>query len=130
MPRDQRGATGRIQQSGEIIVGVSREINNNTSQEEREKQLVQKVAARLSARIVWRAGNAQQLLQDLADSKLPLVAATVPCDSPFAGHIGLSKPYFKDKTRDQNYCLAVAPGENRLLLLVDQIIAEEQGQIE
>lgn len=129
LPKDQHGATNRIQQSGEIVIGVSRENNNDTTLDERETRLVQKVAARLGARIVWRADNAHQLLQDLANSKLPLVAASIPCDSPFADHIGLSKPYFKDETRDQNYCLAVAPGENRLLLLIDQIIAEEQSQI-
>ncbi len=128
LPRDQHGATNRIKQTGEIIVGVSPGSNNNTNQGDAETRLVEKVAARLGARIVWRAGNAHQLLQDLADLKLPLVAATIPCDSPFAARIGLSKPYFKDEKHDKDYCLAVAPGENRLLLLVDQVIAEEQIQ--
>lgn len=127
-PRDQHGATNRIQQSGILIVGVSRESGNNTSQKDREAHLVEKVAARLGVRIEWRAGNAHQLLQDLEELKLPLVAATVPCDSPFADRIGLSKPYLKDETRNEEYCLAVAPGENRLLLLVDEIIAEEESR--
>jgi hypothetical protein len=126
LPRDQHGATARIRESGEIVVGVSAEGFVSAEMEAREKMLVEKVGARLNARIVWRKGNAHHLLQDLAELKLALVAASIPCDSPFADRVGMSQPYFKDLTNDEtDYCLAVAPGENRLLLLVDQILAEE-----
>ena len=58
--------------------------------------------------------------------KLALVAANIPCNSPFADRVGMSQSYFKDLTNDEtDYCLAVPPGENRLLLLVDEILAEE-----
>lgn len=129
LPRDQHGATSRIRESGELVVGISAERFNSGTTEARARMLAEKVAARLNARIVWRTGNAHQLLQDLTELKLPLVAANIPCDSPFADRIAMSQPYFKDLTNDEtDYCLAVAPGENRLLLLVDQTIAEEQSQ--
>jgi hypothetical protein len=44
---------------------------------------VEKIARRLGAPIEWRTGNAHQLLQDLEELKLPLVAAALPCASPF-----------------------------------------------
>lgn len=128
LPNDQHGSTARIRQSGVIVVGVSRENKGATPSEEREKRLVEKIAARLNARIEWRTGNAHQLLEDLEELKLPLAAVNIPCDSPFADRIGLSKPYFTDVARDREYCLAIAPGENRLLLLTDEIVAEEQSQ--
>lgn len=127
LPRDQHGATARIRESGEIVVGISAERFDSVEMEAREKMLVEIVAARLNARIVWRRGNAHHLLEDLTELKLLLVAANIPCDSPFADRIGMSQPYLKDRTNDTDYCLAVAPGENRLLLLVDQTIAEEQN---
>lgn len=127
LPRDQHRATARIRESGEIVVGISSERFDSAEMEAREKMLVEIVAARLNARIVWRRGNAHHLLEDLTELKLPLVAANIPCDSPFADRIGMSQPYLKDRTNETDYCLAVAPGENRLLLLVDQTIAEEQN---
>ncbi len=130
LPRDQHGATARIREKGVLVVGVSRESDKPSSLEERERQLVKKVARRLGARVQWRQGNAHALLEDLAELKLSLVAATLPCDSPFAERIGLSQPYLKDGPRHKDYCLAVAPGENRLLLLVDQVIAEERRRSE
>jgi hypothetical protein len=128
LPRDQHGATARIREGGEFLVGISDERFDSAEMEAREKMLVEKVAAHLNARIVWRRGNAHHLLQDLVELKLPLVAANIPCDSPFADRVGMSQPYFKDRTNDTDYCLTVAPGENRLLLLVDQTIAEERSR--
>lgn len=128
LPNDQHESTTRIRQSGTIVVGVSRENDNAALFEKREKPLVEKIAARLDAKIEWRADNAHRLLEDLEDLKLPLVAASVSCDTPFADRIGLSKPYFTDENQDKEYCLAIAPGENRLLLLVDETIAEEQSR--
>ena len=126
LPRDQYGWTERIRESGVMTVGVSHEGATPAALGEREKRLVETVARRLGARVDWRRGNAQALLQELEERNLPLVAATVPCDSPFAPRIGMSQPYLKKGPRERDYCLAVAPGENRLLLLVDQVIAGER----
>lgn len=128
LPRDQHGMTDRIRQSGVLVVGVSREGEKLAALEEREKSLVEKVARRLGVRVEWRRGNAHTLLEDLEEWKLPLVAGSIPSDSPFADRVGLSQPYLKDGPGHKDFCLAVAPGENRLLLLVDQVIAEEQRQ--
>lgn len=128
LPQDQHGATAQIRQSGIITVGVSPNSENTPPSEEREQYLAEKIAARLGAKVEWRVDNAHRLLEDLEELKLPLAAAAIPCDTPFADRIGLSKPYFKDEARDEKYCLAVAPGENRLLLLADEIIAEEESR--
>lgn len=126
LPRDQHGATERIRQSKVLTVGASHQSARLTPLEKHEKQLVEKIARRLGARVEWRAGNAHGLLQALEGLKLPLVAATLSCDSPFRARLGMSQPYLKDGPQHRDYCLAVAPGENSLLLVVDQVIAEER----
>jgi hypothetical protein len=126
LPRDQHGWTARIREQGVLTVGVSNGTGASTDLEERERRVVAEVARALGARIVWRRGNAHELLQQLAELKLPLVAASVSTDSPFAAQVGLSQPYWKDGPHHRDYCLAVAPGENQLLLLVDQVIAAQR----
>lgn len=124
LPQDQHGSTARIRESGELVVGISHEGSDSVEVEAREKMLVEKVAARLGARVEWRHGNAHRLLEDLEQIRLPLVSATIPCNSPFAGRVGMSMPYIENGLHGKDYCLAVAPGENRLLLLVDEAVAE------
>jgi hypothetical protein len=82
LPRDQHGVSVRIRQRAVLTVGVSHQSTRLTSLEKREKRLVEKIARRLGAPIEWRTGNAHQLLQDLEELKLPLVAAALPCASP------------------------------------------------
>ncbi len=127
LPRDQHGATERIRQKRVLVVGVSRGEEPSALQTQ-EKRLVEKIAQRLGARVQWRPGNAHQLLQDLEELKLPIVAAEISSDSPFGEDVGLSQPYMKDGPHHKDYCLAVAPGENHLLFLIDRIILEEQKE--
>lgn len=122
-PRDQNGTTARIRESGVLSAGASATDAPPTALETREKQLVDRVAERSNARVEWRRGNTHELLADLEEHKLAVVAATIPCDSPFAERVAMSQPYLVDGPRHKDYCLAVAPGENELLLQVDQIIA-------
>lgn len=131
LPRDQNGTTARIRTSGVLSVGTSSADEATTALEEREKLLVNRVAERLGARATWQHGNVHTLLEELAAHKLALVAATVSCDSPFGERVAMSQPYTVEGPERHPYCLAVAPGENELLLLVDQLIAEtrvEQSQ--
>lgn len=126
-PRDQHGTTARIRESGVLSVGASATDVAPTVLEEREQQLVDRVAERLGADAQWRHGNTHELLDELEAQQLALVAATVPCDSPIGARIALSQPYLADGPHHTVYCLAVAPGENELLLLVDRVIADARG---
>jgi hypothetical protein len=58
---------------------------------------------------------------------LPLVAAALPSDTPYSAEVGMSRPYRRKGPHSKDYCLAVAPGENALLLTVDRV-AEEQAK--
>jgi hypothetical protein len=126
LPRDQDGWTQRVRKSGVLPVGVPGRSGEHALMEDRERRLVEEAARRLHARVQWRPGNVHVLLEELKERKIPVVAATLPTDSPFAAEVGLSQPYLKKGPGKKDYCLAVAPGENRLLLLIDTVIADER----
>jgi len=129
LPRDQQGWTAKVQQSGVLTVGASGAGDVPAALEERERRLVETVARRLGVRVEWRRGNVHELLEALEARKIPLVAAALPSDSPFKESVGLSKPYVRKYGREsKDYCVAVAPGENRLLLLVDTVALDQAKQ--
>jgi len=133
VPRDADGWTDRIVRTGVLTVGTSPKANaepdaEKTEMEARERRAVEALARRLNARVEWREGNVHELLTALEQRELPVVAATVSGDTPFQQKVGLSQPYVKKGPHGKPYCIAVAPGENRLLLLLDQTIAAQQRE--
>ena len=129
LPRDQSGQSGwtsQIQREQVLVVGVSQAEKQDQAVATQEKKIIAQLANRLGARVKWREGNAHTLLNDLEARRIPLVAAQLPSDSPFAEKLGFSKPFYKRATDNIEYSIAVAPGENRLLLLLDQIIEDDK----
>ncbi len=126
LPRDQSGWTARIQRKGVLVVGFSRPLQNDEAVFQREKQVLQKLAKRLGARLELREGNAHTLLDELQKREIAVVMAQIPSESPFAEKLGFSQPFYKRESDDIEYSIAVAPGENRLLLMLDKIIADDQ----
>ena len=125
LPRDCDGSTMRIRQSKVFEVGTASE--QNTAAYRAEKQIVERVAAQLGATVRWREGNALDLMHRLEKRELPLVVASVRDDSPYATGVGMSKPFLEEG--ETRLCIAVAPGENELLLLVDQTIAASKNEV-
>jgi hypothetical protein len=120
LPRDtDEGWTEKIRASGILEVGTATE-----TVAPRERELVQALAKQLGARVQWRKGNALELMHALEKRELPVVAAEVRADSPFSKSVGMSRPY--GEKDDSKRCLAVAPGQNRLLLMVDKIIIAQE----
>jgi ABC-type amino acid transport substrate-binding protein len=129
LPRDQRGASAEARANGRLVVGVPAErAPADSLVAARERALVEEVARRLGVRIAWRTGDTHELLGRLQEWELPIVAAAVTSDTPFGAHVALSKPFWKDGPGHRDYVLAVAPGENALLLLVDQVVAEADAR--
>jgi hypothetical protein len=124
LPRDARRSTERIQESRLLTIGVS-SVEADPQVAQRERRILAAVAKRLGARVRYEKGNAHELLERLEKGELPIVAAQLPTDTPFAGSIGISQPFYEG---EKKYSLAVAPGENRLLLIVDQVVREEKTE--
>jgi hypothetical protein len=129
LPRDQRQASAEARANRRLVVGVpAQRAPADSLVAARERAVVEEVARRLGARVEWRPGDTHALLDRLQAWELPIVAAAVTSDTPYKAHVGLSKPFWKDGPGHRDYVLAVAPGENALLLLVDQVVAEADAR--
>ena len=129
MPRDQHGSTEEARANRRLVVGVSAATATlDPAVQARERALVEEVARRLGAQVEWRQGDAHELLSRLEEWELPIVAAAVTPETPFKAHVGLSKPYWKDGPGGRDFVLAVAPGENALLLLLDRVITDDEAR--
>lgn len=126
LPRDQKGWTSQIQRTRVLDIGVAAPEKDDKPIAQAEKKLVAQIAARLGATVKWREGNAHSLLDDAEARRLPIVVAQLPRDSPFAQKLGFSQSFYTRESDNTEYSIAVAPGENRLLLIIDQIIAENK----
>jgi hypothetical protein len=125
LPRDQQGWTSQIQKDRVLVVGYSKPSKEDAPIHEQEKRVLQKLAQRLGARLQMREGNAHSLLGEAENRRLAIVMAQIPADSPFAEKLGFSQTFYTRQSDKTEYSIAVAPGENRLLLLLDQTIADE-----
>jgi hypothetical protein len=131
LPRDARGSISKLQAGQPLVVGVpAQNEEDDAPVAAREKALLQKLASRLGTRIEWKRGNTHRLLEDLEQAQVLVVAAQLPSDTPFAQHVALSQPFWKKGPREKDFCFALAPGENRLMLELDRLILEEQGKKE
>lgn len=137
LPRDSDKWSDRIRTSGVLPVGVAHRLDNNSDDgpelarfAAREKRIAEAVARQMNARVEWRDGSALPLLEKLSQRELPLVLALVPQSTPYKGHIGLSRAYAPSGPGNTPLCIAVAPGENALLLVVDRVIEEERTEWE
>ncbi len=126
LPRDQQGWTAQIQKDRVLVVGYSKPAKDDAPIFDREKIVLQKLAQRLGAKLELKEGNAHSLLDDVKNRRLAMVVAQIPADSPFKEKLGFSQTFYTRQSDKTEYSIAVAPGENRLLLLLDQTIAEDQ----
>jgi hypothetical protein len=129
LPRDQHGGIEEARANRRLVVGVSAASPTlDPAVQARERALVEEVARRLGVAVEWRTGDTHELLSRLEQWELPIVAAAVTTETPFKAHVGLSTPFWKDGPGHRDYVLAVAPGENALLLLVDRVITETEAR--
>jgi len=131
-PRDPEGTTERVRRTGELRVGLTENppwVRHAEGQEAIgvEVELVRRLAASLSARPVFRAGQQDALLSALARFELDLVVGGIGEDTPWQERVGLSEPWLERPEADGgNLVLAVPPGENGWLGIVQRFVWREQ----
>jgi polar amino acid transport system substrate-binding protein len=86
----------------------------------READLVRSFARSIDARVEWVWGGAEESLHGLERRELAVVAAGLTRDSPWNGRVALTRPHAR--TGEGEHVLAVAPGENALLVAVERHI--------
>lgn len=86
-----------------------------------EVELIDAFARSLGADVTWSIGPEQLLAERLRSFELQLVVGGLHEDNPYLKHLGSSRPYGEPLT-SRPRVIAVAPGENRLLLALDRFL--------
>jgi ABC-type amino acid transport substrate-binding protein len=129
LPRDPAGTADRVQ-NGVLRVGVSEHapwvLSGTGEPQGIEPALVRAFAAEQHARVQWVRNGETPLLKALEARELDLVVGGIGSDTPWAGKLGLTRPYVEDG-KDKRVWLT-APGENRWLLRLDRFLAAHRAE--
>ncbi len=127
LPRDPEKTVEAVQ-GQELRVGVLKYGENA----EKDRPIVERLAASLGSKLVYVEGDAHILFEDLKRGRLHLVIGGVPEATPFEKELGLSKPIgpLHGAHEKQDRVMAVRLGENAFLLRVNRAIeaAKAEGQ--
>jgi hypothetical protein len=125
LPRDPEETLEAVQ-GQELRVGVLKFGENA----EKDRPIVERLAASLGSKLVYVEGDAHALFEDLKRGRLHLVVGGVPEATPFENELGLSKPVgpLHGAHEKQDRVIAVRPGENAFLLRVNQAIEAAKAE--
>lgn len=85
-----------------------------------EAELVRAFAASIDAEVDWRWGALDDHMKSLESFELDLVAAGLTTTSPWKKNVGFTRPWRVVGKR--KHVLAVAPGENGMLMALETLI--------
>jgi|SRR5918993_1926167 hypothetical protein len=125
LPRDPEKTLEAVR-GQELRVGVLKFGQNA----EKDRPVVERLAASLEAKLVYVEGDAHALFEDLKRGHLHLVIGGVPESTPFGKELGLSKPVgpLHGAHEEEDRVLAVRPGENAFLLRVNEVIEAAKAE--
>ena len=137
LPRDMRGTLddvrGQTLRAGVVSERAPWVERRDGGASGIEVQLIERFAARLGARVSWTWGAEQRLMERLERRELHVVAAGLTDTSPWAEHVGLTRPYFEseeDWSPSVRHVLAVPPGENAWLRQLERFLREERARVQ
>jgi hypothetical protein len=124
LPRDPEETLEAVQ-GRELRVGVLKFGENA----EKDRPIVERLAASLGSKLVYVEGDAHALFEDLKRGHIHVVIGGVPVSTPFEKELGLSKPVgaLHGAHEEEDRVIAVRPGENAFLLRVNQAIEEARA---
>lgn len=116
MPHDVESTSERIASRGEIRVGLNAHANAAA------KPFLDRLAKATGARLVFRTGPLEHLVEELDHDRLDVIVVPVRDDALLAEEIALSPPLEGPAAEDRPLALraAVRNGENRWLMTVEQ----------
>ncbi|MCB0311569.1 MAG: transporter substrate-binding domain-containing protein [Bdellovibrionales bacterium] len=134
LPRDPQRTLKQIKARG-IRVGWSPNppfvVRTGNQPSGFEVELIQRLAGSLNTEVVWISGGLEEHLRELSRFEIDLVAAGLSSDTPWRGRVALSKPYaFSERKASEQRVLALPPGENAWLLMVDKFLLKHRDEIE
>jgi polar amino acid transport system substrate-binding protein len=131
IPRDVNGALASVR-GGVLRVGVVEHppwiIVDDGAVSGSEAQLIERWAAQLAARVEWRPGDIDQLVDALHRREIDVLAGGLGQKTPYAHRLALTQPYADVEDphgKKQRLVLAVTPGESALLLELDRFLSSD-----
>jgi polar amino acid transport system substrate-binding protein len=128
IPRDSHGALDRVR-GGVLRAGVVEHppwtVVDDHTVTGSEAHLLEGWASQLRARVVWRAGDLDTLVEALHRREIDVLAAGLQQNTPYAAHLALSQPHTETQDasgKKQRFVLAVTPGESALLFDLDRFL--------
>jgi polar amino acid transport system substrate-binding protein len=135
LPADTSGTLQRAT-GGTLRVGVSADepwtSPTPTEPPGVEQQLLAEFATGIDARIAWTHGGESTLMHQLHDRDLDIVIGGLTTESPWTDHAALTRPYVvtaRDDGTDEEHVIAVALGENALLVAIERFLIERSHRI-
>jgi polar amino acid transport system substrate-binding protein len=129
VPRDSYGALDRVR-GGVLRAGAVHHppwtVVDDQTASGIEVQLVEEWASTLGARVEWRAGDLDALVDALHRREIDVLAAGLHRNTPYTAKLALSQPHADAEDahgETQRLVLAVTQGESALLFDLDRFLA-------
>ena len=127
IPRDPDNSFERITKSAVLRAGITARPPWTTGEGGPEAETVEAFARALGVRVEWRRGSESELFEALEQRELDIVVGGFTDDNPWGPKLGLTRPYAE--ADGKRHVVAVAPGENRLLLEFDRMLRAQAAAI-
>lgn len=127
IPHDPKDSLDRIRQTGVLRAGITTHLPWTTDSGGPEADAVAAFAQALGARVEWRRGSESELFEALEKFELDIAVGGFTADNPSAPKLGMTRPYAK--ADDKKHVVALAPGENRLILEFERVLRANAGSI-
>lgn len=123
-PRDPKDSLHQAIDRGALRVGLSEHPpwvyrTDDGRPAGAEADLIERFADSIGVDVDYHWGVSAELMTSLEKFEIDVAAAGFRRDDPWKKHVGFTLPYDGDK-----HVLAVAPGENALLMKLEQVILE------
>lgn len=99
-----------------------------------EVRLIQQFARELGAEIHWVTGSQNELLEKLHKFELDVVVGGLTKNTPWRQKVSLTQPFAvvpdsAKPSRKIGHVIAVAPGENRFIMMLDKFLKSRRDEI-
>ena len=127
MPKDPQDSFARMKQQGVLRAGITARPPFTTDSGGPEADAVTAFAQTAGARVEWRRGSESELFEALERFELDIVVGGFTDDNPWAPKLGITRPYLE--ADGKRHVVAVAPGENRMLLEFERALRAQAAAI-
>ena len=127
IPKDAEDSLERIKRTGVLRAGITPRPPFTSDAGGPEADAVTAFANAVGARVEWRRGSESELFEALEHFELDIVVGGFTDDNPWAPKLGMTRPYLE--AGGKRHVVALAPGENRLLLEFERTLRAQAAAI-